>query len=74
MAESDEQTDRNPELARDIAYALARSPYKAKGQPIETLRLIADGVVTHLRRAGWRIELGPPVAPHGPSRGPETRG
>ncbi|MFZ4808092.1 MAG: hypothetical protein ACOYLQ_12605 [Hyphomicrobiaceae bacterium] len=74
MPNSDEPFDRDPELARDIAYALARSPYKAKGQPIETLRLVADGVVAHLRRAGWRIELGPPVAPHGPSSGPEIRG
>jgi len=74
MASPDERSDRDTELARDIAYALARSPYKAKGQPIETLRLVADGVVAHLRRAGWRIELGPPAAPHGPSRGPEIRG
>jgi hypothetical protein len=66
--------ERDRELARDIAYALARSPFKAKGQPIETLRLVADGVVAHLRRAGWRAELDPPVEAHGPTRPPETRG
>lgn len=62
--------DRDQELARDIAYALARSPFKAKGQPIETLRLVADGVVAHLKRAGWRAELGPPTEAHGPTRSP----
>lgn len=62
------------ELARDIAYALARSPYKVRGQPIETLRLVADGVVAHLRRSGWRMDLGPPVEAHGPTLPPEVRG
>lgn len=70
--------DIDRELARDVAYALKQSPFKAKGQPIETLALISTGVVGHLRRCGWRFELGPPVAPHGPAfdpaGGPETRG
>ena len=71
---ADPPSDVDRELARDIAYALARSPFKTKGQSIETLRLVADGVVAHLRRSGWRAELGPPVAAHGPTRPPETRG
>lgn len=70
--------DIDRELARDIAYALKQSPFKAKGQAIETLALVAQGVVAHLHRAGWRIELGPPVEAHGPTLvrvpGPETRG
>jgi hypothetical protein len=55
------------ELERDIGYALAQSAFKAKGQRIEALRLVAAGVVAHLRRAGWRFALKPPEAAHGPS-------
>ncbi len=63
------------ELAHDIAYALARTPFKVKGQPIEKLRLVADDVVAHLRLCGWKLELGPPVEAHGPAaEPPETRG
>ncbi|MEZ5854135.1 MAG: hypothetical protein R3D67_05095 [Hyphomicrobiaceae bacterium] len=54
-------------MARDIGYALSQSPFKAKGQRIEVLRLLADGVVAHLRKAGWLFALKPPDALHGPS-------
>ena len=49
------------ELARDIAYALKQSPFKVKGQPIESLGLVARAVVAHLRRCGWHFELAPPA-------------
>jgi hypothetical protein len=60
------------ELERDIGYALAQSVFKVKGQRIEALRLVAAGVVAHLRRAGWVFSLRAPEALHGPSRGPEA--
>lgn len=60
-------TDDDTELARDIGYAMAQSPFKVKGQRIETLRLAAEGVVKQLRRAGWQFWLRPPEALHGTS-------
>jgi len=60
-------TDPETELERDIGYALARSPFKAKGQRIETLRLVAADIVRHLRLAGWCFRLRPPAPLHGPS-------
>ena len=65
--------DPEKELARDIGYALAQSPFKAKGQRIETLRLLADGIVAHLRRAGWLFTLKPPEALHGPATPRDSR-
>ncbi|MFV0295625.1 MAG: hypothetical protein ACK5JT_05850 [Hyphomicrobiaceae bacterium] len=59
--------DLDKELAGDIGYALARSPFKVKGQQTETRRLPADGVVGHLRQAGWLSNLKPPVTMHDPS-------
>ncbi|MEZ5844329.1 MAG: hypothetical protein R3D27_11460 [Hyphomicrobiaceae bacterium] len=71
--------DHRDELTRDIAFALKQSPFKTKGQPIESLTHVARGVVAHLTRAGWRFEFGPPAEAHGPALGrappgPETRG
>ena len=60
MAEKEE------ELARDIGYAL--SPFKIKGQGIETCRIIAQSIVKNLRRANWQFRLGNPTEAHGPAR------
>ena len=57
----------DPELERDIGYALSQSAFKVKGQRIESLRLVATGVVRHLLHAGWVFRLRDPVALHGPS-------
>jgi hypothetical protein len=67
-------TDFNPdtELERDIGYALSQSPFKVKGQRIEALRLVAAGVVHHLRRAGWLFSLRPPDELHGPTTATTT--
>ncbi len=63
--------DPDRELERDIGYALSQSVFKVKGQRIEAMRLVAAGVVAHLRRAGWLFSLRAPEALHGPSRGPD---
>ena len=55
------------ELARDIGYALSRSPFKIKGQTIETCRIIAQAVVEHLKLANWQFKLGKPTEAHGPA-------
>ena len=60
MAENDDE-----ELARDIGYALWRSPFKAKGQGIDACRTVAGAVVKHLHRANWRFTRKPPSARHG---------
>lgn len=62
--------DLDPELERDIGYALSQSAFKVKGQRIETLRLVAVGVVRHLLRAGWVFRLREPAELHGPSLPP----
>ncbi len=62
--------DLDPELERDIGYALSQSAFKVKGQRIESLRLVAVGVVRHLLRAGWVFRLREPEALHGPSLPP----
>jgi hypothetical protein len=59
--------DLDKELERDIGYALSQSVFKVKGQRIEAMRLVAAGVVAHLRRAGWRFGLRPPDPLHGPA-------
>jgi hypothetical protein len=59
--------DLDRELAHDIGYALAQSPYKVKSQRIEALRYVAADVVAHLRLAGWMFHLRPPQPMHGPS-------
>lgn len=61
MAEKDE------ELARGIGYALSRSPYKVRGQAIETCRIISQSIVQHLQLANWQFKLGKPTETHGPA-------
>jgi hypothetical protein len=62
----DPQSD--DELARDIAFALWRSPFRVKrGQDIETCTMIARAVVAHLRRSLWRFRRSPPEPPHSTS-------
>ncbi len=65
--------DADKELARDIGYALSQSPFKVKGQRIDALRFLAEGVVAHLRRAGWLFSLKPPEPLHGPTTVAEDR-
>lgn len=60
-------TELDRELVRDIGYALSQSSFKVKGQRIESLRLVAQGIVEHLRCAGWLFELKPPTQLHGPT-------
>jgi hypothetical protein len=51
------------DLARDMGYALWRSPFRVKrGQGIDVCRLIAEAVIEHLRRCGWRFYRVPPSA------------
>jgi hypothetical protein len=59
------------DLARDIGFALWRSPFRMKrGQGIDVCGLVARYVVEHLKRCGWRF-YHPSAAP-GPSA-QETR-
>jgi hypothetical protein len=55
----DRMTDKRnikEDLARDIGFALWRSPFRVKrDQSIDVCRLIAEAVVEHLRRCGWRF-------------------
>jgi len=63
-----EDHDLDNDLARDIGFALSRSPLRAKGresQRIETCVMIAREVVAHLKRSLWRFEKLPPAEPHG---------
>nr|PZN84742.1 MAG: hypothetical protein DIU57_07900 [Pseudomonadota bacterium] len=65
-AKKDDDLDKD--LARDIGFALSRSPLRVKGkesQRIETWVMIAREVVTHLKRCSWRFEKLPPAEPHG---------
>jgi hypothetical protein len=51
---NDRNTDED--LARDIGFALWRSPFRLKrDQGIDMCRLIAEGVVEHLNRCGRRF-------------------
>jgi len=62
--------DRTEDLARDIGFAMWRSPLRVKGkesQRIDICVMIAKDVVAYLRRSLWRFEKLPPDEPHGPS-------
>jgi hypothetical protein len=56
------------ELARDMGFALWRSPFRVKrDQGIDSWRLIAEAVVEHLNRCGCRFRRlpasgGPPFS------------
>jgi hypothetical protein len=71
-APREEEANQNEELARDIGYALAKSPLRPKGHTaIDACLSAAAHVVAHLRLCGWLIARKPPVASHGtpgPSR------
>lgn len=71
-ARRDDDANQNEELARDIGYALAKSPLRPKGHTaIDACLSAAAHVVAHLRLCGWLITRKPPVASHGtpgPSR------
>lgn len=63
-----EKRDLDDQLARDLGYALSRSPLRVKGkesQRIETCVMIAKEVVAHLKRSLWKFEKLPPIEPHG---------
>ena len=60
------------DLARDIGYALSRSPFRIKrDQGIDFCRLIAEAVIEHLKRCGWRFDH---VPPSGGPPGTQARG
>lgn len=62
--------DKTNDLARDIGFAIWRSPLRVKGkeaQRIDMCVMIAKNVVTYLRRSLWRFEKLPPYETHGPS-------
>jgi hypothetical protein len=51
-----DERNNGDDLARDIGYALWRSPFRVKrDQGIDVCRLIAEGVIEHLKRCGWRF-------------------
>lgn len=63
-----EEHDLDNDLARDIGFALSRSPLRVKGkqsQRIETCVMVAKEVVIHLKRCLWKFEKLPPAEPHG---------
>jgi hypothetical protein len=52
---SDER-NADDDLARDIGFALWRSPFRLKrDQGIDAYRFIARAVVEHLKRCGWQF-------------------
>jgi hypothetical protein len=61
-----DERNNDDDLARDIGYALWRSPFRVKrDQGIDVCRLIAEAVIEHLKRSGWRYyhsssSAGPP--------------
>lgn len=58
--------DSADDLARDILHALLQSPHRVKqsrGGP-DVMQIVADEVVRHLVRCGWRLARQPPVEPH----------
>jgi len=67
MTDPDDKTN---DLARDIGFAIWRSPLRVKGkesQRIDTCVMIARDDVAYLRRSLWRFEKLRPDEPHGPS-------
>jgi hypothetical protein len=51
-----EERNTDEELVRDIGFALWRSPFRVKrDQSIDACRLIAEAVIEHLQRCGWRF-------------------
>jgi hypothetical protein len=51
-----DERNAHEDLARDIGYALWRSPFRVKrDQRIDLCRLIAEAVIEHLKRCGWRF-------------------
>ena len=55
-------------LARDLGFALWRSPLRVKGkesQRIDGCVMIAKDVVAYLKRSLWKFEKLPPTEPHG---------
>jgi hypothetical protein len=60
--------DSDEELARDIGYALWRSPFRLKqGQNTEACTDVDREVVARLRRSLWRFKWAPADAPHSTS-------
>jgi hypothetical protein len=60
--------DSDDDLARDIGFALWRSPFRLKrGQDLEACTSIAREIVRHLRRSLWLFKRAPPDAPHSTS-------
>jgi hypothetical protein len=60
--------DGDEELARDIGYALGRSPFRLKrGQNLDTCTDVARDVVAQLRRSLWLFKRAPVDAPHSTS-------
>lgn len=60
-----EGSDRDKEIAFDIAMALSCSPLRVKkGQNMDVLRVIASDVVRHLKLCRWKIDRLPPAEPH----------
>jgi len=65
---STDQDDLDSNLARDLGFALWRSPLRVKGkesQGIDTCVMIAKDVIAYLKRSLWKFEKLPPTEPHG---------
>lgn len=52
-------------LKEALAYALWRSPWRTRLAGLDACRLAAADMVRHLRRAGYEVQAGPPMEPHG---------
>ncbi len=58
-------SDPDHTLRDALAYALWRSPWRTRLGGLDACRLAAADMVRHLRRAGYEVRPGEPLAPHG---------
>lgn len=53
------------DLCETLAYALWRTPWRARLDGLEACRMAARDLVKHMDRAGYTLERRPPMEPHG---------
>jgi hypothetical protein len=52
-----DERNSDEDLARDIGFALWRSPFRVKrDQGIDVCHVVAEAVIEHLKRCGWRFD------------------
>lgn len=52
-------------LREALAHALWRSPWRTRLGGLDACRLAASDMVRHLKRAGYEVQPGEPLSPHG---------